>query len=67
MSFVVNNIDNSDNRYYTTASNKRMYLKNEEVGFSNENKDNGEVHINVKDKEGITFSSVKKIYVEAVV
>ena len=58
-------IENPDNKYYTTAKGKRMYLKEDETGLSNDSKDEGKVYAKINDKDGITFSSAKKIYLEA--
>ncbi len=57
--------NNPDDKYYTTAKGKRMYLKKEEAGFSNDAKDEGDNYVNIKDSEGVTFSSAQEIYVEA--
>lgn len=58
-------IDNPDNKYYTTVEGKRIYLKEKEIGLSNEAKDEGKIHLKIDDKDGVTFSSAKKIYMEA--
>lgn len=58
-------IDNPDNKYYTTKYEKRMYLKRDSVGFSNEAKDEGSNYLSINDTSGITFDSGKDIYIKA--
>jgi len=57
--------DEPNNKYFTTADKKRMYLKEKEAGFSNDAKDEGDNYVKLKDIEEINFNTGKKIYVDA--
>lgn len=58
-------IDKPENRYFTTDSGKRMYYAKDEMGFSNDGKNQGKTYLNMKDSSGINFETDKIICIQA--
>lgn len=54
-----------EDRYMTTAEKKRYYYKEESMGFSNEEKDEGKTHVGFFDADRISFKSDKPIQIHA--
>ena len=56
--------DNPSNRYFTTKENKRLFLKEKEVGFSLEANDDGKNRLAIKD-DVIEIKTEKNIVLQA--
>lgn len=59
------NIDRPSKRYLTSLDKKRMFLKQKEMGFSNEDKDGGKTHFKLKDDSEIKFRTEKAVNIKA--
>ena len=59
------NIGKPENRYLTTKDKKRMFLKAKEMGYSLEDKVEGKTHFILKDENGITFRTNRKLVIQA--
>lgn len=58
-------LDKPDNRYFTAADGKRLFYKKDEIGFSNDDKDEGSNNFSIRDEKGIFFDTDKDILLQA--
>ena len=58
-------ITEPNNKYITSDDGKRMYLKEDQMGFSNKKKDKGDNYLYIKDDKEINFKTNKNFVMQA--